>query len=259
MNNNIDNYVAGAMSEKNAAQSSALQQYQQLAAQMMQERNNQLIQDAQESEAEYDSYYDQLVSDYLSGNPDFDVQTVKQYLDMGLIDQSRYDKFMEQYNESTKTSLQSILNDSSISQAEKSEALNNAMADAKLSDDTKSAVQEMFKGTVSWENGITLTSQNLSDFLDSERMLGKTYRIEGNGIAAEDLSNRFEMTSPYADNYVDVGVGAETGKAGNRFKSIKEAALNEQLANGTVVDFNYGTGGAYYVFLDGRFYELTEI
>ena len=51
MNNNIDNYVAGAMSEKNAAQSSALQQYQQLAAQMMQERNNQLIQDAQ-AEAE---------------------------------------------------------------------------------------------------------------------------------------------------------------------------------------------------------------
>lgn len=260
MNNNLDNYVAGAMSEKNAAQSSALQQYQQLAAQMMQERNNQLIQDAQESEAEYDSYYDQLVSGYLSGNPDFDVQTVKQYLDMGLIDQSRYDKFMEQYNSSTLTSLGALLGDDSVSLTEKGEAFGNAMSDENLSDATKQEIQNAVDDTVRWANGMTVTSGNISDFVDDGAydMVRRTYRIEGDGIDAKDIANSWDKDS--GDNGVDVGAGKfyGDGKAVGRLKAVKEAALNGQLADGSIVDFNYGRGTNYYVYINGKFYKLKE-
>lgn len=251
MNNNIDNYVAGAMSEKNAAQSSALQQYRQLAAQMMQERNNQLIQNAQESEAEYDSYYDQLVSDYLSGNPDFDVQTVKQYLDMGLIDQSRYDKFMEQYNSSTLTSLGALLGDDSVSLTEKKEAYDNAMADENLSDATKQIIQNTVDDTVRWANGMTITSSNISDFVDDGAydMVGRTYMIEGDGVDANVVDN--------AD--IDAGFGHIWGKAGKRVRTIKDAALNGVLKDGDIVDFNYGQGENFYVYLGGKFYKLHEL
>lgn len=99
MNNNIDNYVAGAMSEKNAAQSSALQQYQQLAAQMMQERNNQLIQDAQ---AEAEQTLENLtlkVQSYLDGEGLYTREEIIQAVNDANVSDEDKDTFARMLNE----------------------------------------------------------------------------------------------------------------------------------------------------------------
>ena len=116
-------------------------------------------------------------------------------------------------------------------------------------------MQELFGGVGTWENGMTLTAQNLSDFLDSEYMLGRTYRIEGKGIDANDLKAKRPLTG----GNVDIGFATVFNRAPyKRVESIKEAALNGQLAEGSVVDFNYGEGSNYYVYLNDKFYKLKH-
>ena len=99
MNNNIDNYVSGAMSEKNAAQSDALRQYQQLAAEIMQERNAQNLQNAQ---AEAEQTLENLtlkVQSYLDGEGLYTREEIIQAVNDANVSDEDKDTFARMLNE----------------------------------------------------------------------------------------------------------------------------------------------------------------
>lgn len=246
MNNNYDNYVSGALSERDAAKSTALLQTNQQASQIMGEHN---AQQAAKVEQDQARAYEEAVSKLAASEGD---------------DYFEYDKFLEKYKGKVSKDQYGELEEA-INSYKRNKILQESFAKMDSGegidyDDVVGQLKELGMGESQLKQfekeyreylpgteGASFTAEKLTSFVDDSALKGRRFKIKGDPIDIND--------SPYKLNFFS----AMSIKHKNRIKEIQNAAQSGQLKNGDIVDFNYGKGEKLCIYKDGMFYEIEEI
>ncbi len=160
--------------------------------------------------------YNTFYNSISEGDPDFDLSLLDSALKAGDINQAQYDRLKSKYEEEN---------------------------------------QKLKESTDIWSTGVNIKDTLLSDYIDEAHdIIGKNLKIKGDGIAAKDI--RWDEEEVNVARWAAGAINNKNGAQRKRVETIKLAALNGELPNGTVVDFNYGGGSDYYLYMGGYFYKL---